>query len=80
MTEEEAQADAQVGTVSVTGGTQPYSYELTGTNADSFKMDNENIKVKEALTQNTYSAAVKVTDSKQKTKTSSDFSLEVTTE
>ncbi len=75
----EAVADTEIASVSVEGGTQPYSYELTGTDADKFKIEETKIKIKEqSLTENTYKASVKVTDSKSKTKTSSEFTFTVT--
>ncbi len=57
-----------VATVSVTGGTAPFTYEVEGTDKDSFEVDTSgNVKVKTKLTEKTYSATIKVTDSKQKT-------------
>ncbi len=74
----EAVADKEIGSISVDGGTEPYSYILTGTDAESFKVEEEKIKIKEALTEaKTYTAKVKVTDKNSKEKESSEFSLTV---
>lgn len=78
MTEDEATEGTEIGTVSVTGGTAPYSYEVTGTDADKFEVEGTTIKLADTLTQGNYTAAVKATDSKNKEKTSEDFDLEVT--
>lgn len=74
----EAVADKEIGSVSIDGGTEPYSYELTGTDADKFKIEETKIKIKENLTEaKTYTAKVKVTDKNSKEKESSEFNLTV---
>lgn len=74
----EAVTDKEIGSISVDGGTEPYSYELTGTDADKFKIEETKIKIKENLMEaKTYSAKVKVTDKNSKIKESADFSLTV---
>ena len=74
----EAVADKEVGSVSVDGGAEPYSYELTGTDADKFKVEETKLKIKANLEEaKTYTAKVKVTDKNQKEKESADFSLTV---
>lgn len=69
-------ADAVVATLSATGGTSPFTYNLEadetngGDNA-SFKIDGANVKVNTTpLTNKDYKINVKVTDSKGKTFTS----------
>ena len=75
----EAVADKEIGNISVTGGEKPYSYELTGTDADKFKVEETTLKIKEALTEEkTYKAQVKVTDKNSKEKTSDEFNFTVT--
>ncbi len=72
----EAVADKEVGSISVDGGTEPYSYELTGTDADKFKIEEDKIKIKETLTEaKTYTAKVKVTDKNSKEKESDEFTI-----
>ena len=74
----EAVVDKEIGSVSVDGGTEPYSYELTGTDADKFKIEETKVKIKENLTEpKTYTAKVKATDKNKKTKESAEFSIEV---
>ena len=66
-------ADAVVATLSVTGGTSPFTYNLeadetNGVDNASFKIDGANVKVNTTpLTQKDYKINVKVTDSKGKT-------------
>ncbi len=74
----EAVTDKEIGSISVDGGKEPYSYELTGTDADKFKIEEAKVKIKENLVEaKTYTAKVKVTDKNSKTKESTDFSLTV---
>ena len=74
----EAVADKEIGSVSVDGGTEPYSYELTGTDADKFKMEADKIQISENLTEaKIYTAKIKVTDKNSKEKESSEFNLTV---
>lgn len=77
MTEDEALEDTEVGTISVQGGTAPYSYELTGTDANDFKIEGTTIKLANTLIENEYVASVKVTDAKGKEKTSDNFTVTV---
>ena len=75
----EATADKEVASISVDGGKEPYTYEITGTDADKFKEEEAKIKLAEALTEEkTYTAKVKVTDKNSKEKESAEFSIEVT--
>lgn len=66
-------ADAVVATLSATGGTSPFTYNLeadetNGVDNASFKIDGANVKVNTTpLTQKDYKINVKVTDSKGKT-------------
>ena len=66
-------ADAVVATLSATGGTSPFTYNLeadetNGVDNASFKIDGTNVKVNTTpLTQKDYKINVKVTDSKGKT-------------
>ena len=74
----EAVADKEIGSVSVNGGTEPYTYKLIGTDADKFRVEENKIKIKENLTEaKTYTAKIKVTDKNDKEKESNDFSLMV---
>ena len=74
----DAVTDKEIGSVVVDGGTEPYSYELTGTDADKFKVEETKVKLKENLTETrTYTAKVKVTDKNSKEKESTDFSLTI---
>ncbi len=80
-TKTEATKGQEIGSVSVTGGTEPYTYTIEGTDADSFEMNSTTIQLKENLTEEKeYKATVKVTDSKQKTKTSDEFTFTVSGE
>lgn len=66
-------ADAVVATLSTTGGTSPFTYNLeadetNGVDNASFKIEGSNIKVNTTpLTEKNYKINVKVTDSKGKT-------------
>ncbi len=64
--ETSASANYTAATITVVGGTAPYSYEITGTDADKFIIDENNIKIKNDLTAGTYNIVVKVTDSHNK--------------
>ena len=77
LKESDAVTDSNIGTISVSGGTEPYEYSMEGTDADKFKIEGTTIKTKEDLKENTYNASVKVTDSKSKEKTSDQFTLTV---
>lgn len=68
--EENVKTNAQVATISVEGGTQPYTYTPAegGTDNDSFNITSDKITAKSDLVAKEYKIKVKVTDSKQKVK------------
>lgn len=75
--EASTQPNGLIATVAVTGGTQPYTLSLDGTNAQSFIVDGMTIKTgSSALSQGSYSIKVIATDSKDKT-LSKDVTIEV---
>lgn len=75
--ETSTQPNGLIATVTVTGGTEPYTLSLNGTNASSFIVDKMAIRTgAEALTQGTYNIKVIATDSKEKT-LSKDVEIEV---
>ena len=75
--EASTQPSGLIATVAVTGGTQPYTLSLSGTNASSFVIDGMTIKTgSSALSQGNYSIKVIATDSKDKT-LSKDVTIEV---
>lgn len=68
--EANVQADAVVASLSTEGGTQPFIYTIGGTDAGSFKVDNNKIKVNTTpLTAKTYNITVTSTDKNSKSKT-----------
>ena len=60
-------ANYTVATITTTGGTAPYTYSVSGTDASKFIVDENNIKAKEDLTAGTNNIIVKATDSNKKT-------------
>lgn len=68
--EANVQADTVVASLSTEGGTQPFIYTIGGTDAGSFKVDNNKIKVNTTpLTAKTYNITVTSTDKNSKSKT-----------
>lgn len=68
--EANVQADAVVASLSTEGGTQPFIYTIGGTDAGSFKVDNNKIKVNTTpLTAKAYNITVTSTDKNSKSKT-----------
>lgn len=61
--------DYTVATITATGGTAPYIYSISGTNANKFIISENNIKANEDLTAGDYSIIITATDSHNKTKT-----------
>lgn len=60
------------------GGTKPYTYAAGGgENDDKFTIESNEIKAKEQLTEGTYKLKVKVTDNKNKEKTSDEVTITV---
>lgn len=75
--EASTQPSGLIATVAATGGTQPYTLSLGGTNASSFVIDGMTIKTgSNALLQGNYNIKVIATDSKDKT-LSKDVIIEV---
>ena len=68
----------KVASLSCTGGTADYTYTLAGGKDDAkFKISGTEVQAKEDLEKGTYTIKVKVTDSKQKEKTSDDVTITV---
>lgn len=66
--EASAAANYTVATMNAVGGTAPYTYSISGKDADKFIVDENNIKSKENLTVGTNNIIIKATDSHNKTK------------
>lgn len=61
--EANVQADSVVATLSTVGGTEPFVYSLSGTDAESFKVDGDKIKVNTTpLVEKTYEITITVID------------------
>ena len=67
---DETKAGSVIGTIAITGGTQPYTSELEE-GSDKFEISDNQIKCKEDLAKGEYSIKVKVTDAKKKEKSAS---------
>ncbi len=66
--EASAAANYTVATMNAVGGTAPYTYSISGKDADKFIVDENNIKSKEDLTAGTNNIIIKATDNHNKTK------------
>ena len=71
--EDNVKANAIIGTISSVGGTQPFTYTISGTDASSFVIAENKLNVgSNPLTAKTYSIEITSTDKNNKTKTVSD--------
>lgn len=65
--ESNAAVGSVVGTIQVVGGTEPFTIQLSGTNSNKLEVVNNEIKVKQALTEGQYDIEFNITDTNNKT-------------